>query len=236
MPVRITADRAPSWVAARLPASGGTRWIGIDGFGASGKSTLAAAIARAIPGSVVIAIDDFARPGLIGWDRARFAAQVIEPLQQGRAADYQQWDWASDTPARWVRVPAGRPVIVEGVSSTDTRVGLEFDLALWVEASAELRWRRILERDDPALLEVWRTDWIPNEQAYAAAQRPWLRVNALVTAPGDASTEEGPDVDPVRPARPARRSGWPTASSPRRPGRGRDGSSHRCRPGSPGPR
>ncbi len=190
MPVSIAADQAPDWVAARLRGRTGTRWVGIDGFGASGKSTLATAIARRVPRAVVVAVDDFARPGLVGWDRDRFVAQVVTPLVGGHDADYQRWDFDRDAPLGWVRVPAGVPVIVEGVSSTDTRVGLDFDLTLWVEAPAELRWRRILARDDPALLEVWRTDWIPNEQAYAATQQPWLRVDALVATTADA--------DPVR--------------------------------------
>ena len=50
----------------------GTRWVGIDGFGASGKTTLAARVAAALPGAVVIHDDDFARPELPGWDRDRF--------------------------------------------------------------------------------------------------------------------------------------------------------------------
>ena len=74
----------------------------------------------------------------------------------------------------------GRPVIVEGVSSTDVRVPVPWDLTLWVEASPEVRWQRILDRNEPELLERWRTDWLPNEETYAAEQRPRERVDAIV--------------------------------------------------------
>ena len=47
--------------------------------------------------------------------------------------------------------------------------------------AGRVRRRRILARDgDAALLERWRTDWLPSEQSYAAAQRPWLRVEVIV--------------------------------------------------------
>ena len=48
----------------------GTSWVGVDGKGASGKTTLAAQIAAALPGSVIVHIDDFARPD-VQWLGAR---------------------------------------------------------------------------------------------------------------------------------------------------------------------
>ena len=86
-------------------------------------------------------------------------------------------------PLDWREVPPGVPVIVEGVSSTDVRVPVPWDLTLWVEAAPEVRWQRILDRNEPELLERWRTDWLPNEEAYAAEQRPWDRVDAIVREP-----------------------------------------------------
>ncbi|HEX3198394.1 MAG TPA: hypothetical protein VHR39_12675, partial [Propionibacteriaceae bacterium] len=49
-------------VVTALDGRHGTRWVGVDGKGATGKTTLAARIAAALPGSVVVHIDDFARP------------------------------------------------------------------------------------------------------------------------------------------------------------------------------
>ena len=175
-----------------------TRWIGIDGMGASGKTTLAARIAAALPGAVVVHNDDFARPGLIGWDRDRFVAQVLEPLLAGRPGRYQRWDFASDTGAEWHDVPAGVPVIVEGVSATDDRLPVPWDVTLWVEVPAAVRQARIAQRDGAALREQWLTDWWPNEEAYVAAQRPQDRVD-LVYVPssgGSSISSRTGSVDP----------------------------------------
>ena len=176
---QIARSDVPSWVRNRLAGTAGTRWVGVDGFGAAGKSTLAASIAETVGGGVV-AIDDFGRAGVRGWDRELFTRQVLEPLLAGRPARYRAWDLVAEAALDWREVPAGVPVIVEGVSSTDVRVPVPWDLTLWVEAAPEVRWQRILDRNEPDLLERWRTDWLPNEDAYAAEQRPWDRVDAIV--------------------------------------------------------
>ena len=180
MAAQIPPAEAPEWVAAQLAGLGGTRWIGIDGFGAAGKTTVAAAIAARVPGSVVVHVDDFGRVGVRGWDRDLFVDQVLDPLLAGRPGRYQTWDLVADCPLEWVEVPAGRPVVVEGVSATDERVPVPWDLTLWVATPAALRRRRILAREEPELLERWRDDWIPSERAYGAEQRPWVRVDAIV--------------------------------------------------------
>ena len=180
MPETIARSAAPGLVRDRLSGRSGTRWVGIDGFGAAGKSTLAREIAAELPGSVVIAVDDFGRAGIRGWDRELFTAQVLQPLLAGRPGRYQRWDLSTDTGTDWVEVPAGGPVIIEGVSATDERVAVPWDVTLWLDVPADVRWQRILERD-PDRLDRWRTDWLPSEQAYAAAQHPMARVNFVVS-------------------------------------------------------
>jgi cytidylate kinase len=178
---RLSPDAVPAWVRQRLAGRAGTRWIGVDGFGAVGKSTLARRIAAELPGARVITVDDFARAGMRGWDRELFGAQVLEPLLAGRPARYQRWDLVTDSGLDWVEVPSEVPVVVEGVSATDHRVPVPWDVTMWLAAPAAVRRRRILARDgDPTLLRRWQTDWLPSEQAYAAAQRPWLRADLIV--------------------------------------------------------
>jgi uridine kinase len=182
VPEQLRLDEAPAWVAARLRGRTGTRWVGVDGLGAAGKSTLARRIAAALPGARIIAVDDFGRAGVRGWDRALFVASVLEPLRAGRPARYQRWDLVADVGRDWVEVAPGGPIVVEGVSATDDRVSVPWDVTLWLDVPAAVRSERIARRDpDPALQELWRTDWWPSEQAYAAAQQPWARVDAVVT-------------------------------------------------------
>jgi len=182
---RITPDEAPGWVHTRLAGLPGTRWVGVDGFGAAGKTTLAGRIAAALPGAVVVGVDDFARGDRPDWDRALFVATVLKPLLAGRAARYQRWDLLTDAARDWVEVPPGRPLVVEGVSATDVRVSVPWDVVLWVEVPAEVRRARIAARDDPALQVRWRREWWPSEEAYGAAQQPWRRADAVVAAVPD---------------------------------------------------
>ena len=182
MTLRLGPDEVPAWVRGRIAGRAGTRWIGVDGFGAAGKSTLARRIAAELPRAQIVEVDDFARAGVRGWDRDLFTTQVLEPLQAGHPGRYQRWDLAAEAGLDWIEVPSGVPVIVEGVSATDERVPVPWDTTIWVATSARVRRRRILSRDDdPALLERWRTDWLPSEQAYATAQRPWSRADLIVT-------------------------------------------------------
>ena len=185
MPVLVPAADLPGLVAARLRGRTGTSWVGVDGFGAAGKTTLAADLARALPGAVVVHVDDFARPSVQGWERDRFVAQVLAPLVAGRAARYQRWDWDADTGAEWHEVPPGVPVVVEGVSSTDTRLDVPWDVQVWVEAGRDVRLARALERDGESMIEQWLHDWMPSEERYADAQRPRERADFEVrTDPG----------------------------------------------------
>jgi len=180
--VRIRADEVPAFVHGRLAGLGGTRWVGIDGKGASGKTTLATAVVAALPGAVVVHVDDFARPSVETWERDRFVEQVLTPLSQGRPARYERWDWGTDASAGWSEVPVGVPVVVEGVSSTDERLGVPWDVTLWVDVPAEVRLTRALARDGEAMREQWVERWMPAEDAYEAAQRPQDRVDAVVVA------------------------------------------------------
>lgn len=184
MPVTVEAAVLPGLVGERLRGRSGTHWVGVDGFGAAGKTTLAAALVAALPGAVVVHVDDFARPDLTGWERDRFVGQVLRPLLAGRPAHYQRWDFDTDTGAEWHDVPAGVPVVVEGVSSTDDRLGVPWDVTVWVEAGREVRLARALARDGEAMRERWLTDWMPSEERWAEAQRPFDRVDFRVRTDG----------------------------------------------------
>lgn len=176
----ITPDQAPGWVFARLTGRPGTRWVGVDGFGAAGKTTLARRIAAALPGSSLVGVDDFARAGRPDWDRELFAETVLRPLLAGRAGRYQRWDLRTETGGDWVEVLPGAPVVLEGVSATDVRVPVPWDAVLWVDVSEDVRRARIAARDDPVLIRRWEQEWWPCEQAYAASQSPWARADVVV--------------------------------------------------------
>jgi uridine kinase len=166
-------------VVAALDGRQGTRWVGVDGKGATGKTTLAARIAVALPGSVVVHIDDFARPDVQGWERDRFVRQVLQPLLAGRPGRYQRWNFDRDVGAEWHTVPVAVPVVVEGVSATDERLGVPWDFTIWVEVPYQVRLARALDRDGPERMDRWLNDWMPSEDAYEQEQRPQDRVDLV---------------------------------------------------------
>lgn len=157
-----------------------TVFVGIDGFGAAGKSTLAAAVASVIARAVVLHVDDFARPTVSEWEWNRFREQVTLPLLGGTPAHYLVWDWSHDAPGDWLTIEPGRIVIVEGVSSTRSEAGVEWDLTVWVEAPQQTRLDRARERDGAAMMPRWLEDWMPLEQAYARREDPRGRSDLIV--------------------------------------------------------
>lgn len=179
MAATLSPAEVPVWVSERLRGRTGVRWVGVDGFGAAGKSTLAERIAAALPGGVVVHLDDFARAGLRGWAREEFVVQVLEPLRRGEPGRYRTWDFVTDAPSGWVEVAPGVPVVVEGVSALDVQVPVPWDVTVWIDVPAAVRYRRIVARD-PERLDRWRKDWWPSERAYARSQQPWRRADVIV--------------------------------------------------------
>lgn len=159
----------------------GTVLVAIDGAGGSGKSSLAASIAQQIDNAYVICLDDFARPAVPGWDQERFRRQVLDLLLAGQDACYQRWDWPTDSGAEWHRIPGNSTVIVEGVSSMGTELGDPWDLTIWVETPRPLRLARGVARDGEAMRSQWTDVWMPEEDAYIAAQHPEKRAALVVT-------------------------------------------------------
>lgn len=184
-----TVTRVVAAIAARRSAAvGGPVVVAIDGPGGAGKSTLAAAVALRT-GGIVVEGDDFYSPALarrgpaerdrmsdaeavdavIDWRRLR--REVLEPLRQGRDATYRPYDWAAHDGrlAAATTVPAGDPVIVEGVYSARPELADLLDLTVHLAVAPAVRSARLAERADPA---DWAAFWERAEQHYFARVRP----------------------------------------------------------------
>jgi uridine kinase len=182
MPRRVSQAEALAEIAA-LPRDR-TVLVGIDGYGGAGKTSFAAAAAEAVPGSVVVHVDDFAGPHVPEWDWDRLRAQVLLPLLDGRPGHYQRWEWNRDVGLEWHDVPVGRLVLIEGVSSTRAEVDAPWDLTVWVDTPLAARLDRAFERDGPTMMWHWLEVWIPAEEAYVAREGPLSRVDLIISGVG----------------------------------------------------
>jgi uridine kinase len=162
----------------------GVRIVGVDGPSGSGKSTLARPLAAQLDAPVV-EVDDFVSwVDLSGW-WPRFEDQVLAPLLAGEDAVFQRRDWAGDEfgtgLGEWRTVPWAPVVVIEGVTCTRAAAADRLASRVWVEAPAEERLRRGLERDghDAAHRARWRT-WMQEEDAFFPADGTRARADFIV--------------------------------------------------------
>lgn len=160
----------------------GRAFVGVDGPGASGKSTLADLIRERIPGAVVVHVDDFffpsnvrnSRAGQTGalFDLPRLKREVLLPVSVGKTSMYQRYDWDSDTLSEDVAVPAGAPVIVEGVYSLSRQLRPYYSYRIYCRASHDLRLERGVRRDGEPMRTTWTDEWMPQEARYEDSEDP----------------------------------------------------------------
>lgn len=166
MPIRELAAR----VRATPPSCGPVRIIAVDGGAGAGKSTLAAQLAAAVPGSAVLHLDDL----LEDWGgqftyQARLHEQILLPLSHGRAARYRQYDWVNRRFAPAVELPVPETLIVEGVSAI-WGVGTWLGLGVFLSLDRAARLARWIERDGPVQPE-WLA-WLDAEDRFFAEHPP----------------------------------------------------------------
>ena len=164
--------------------------VAIDGRGGAGKTSLAHFLASHLRSAAVVHTDDFARPGVPGWEWHRFRRQVIDPLLRGEAGRYQRYDWDADRLAEWHDVPPKGVVIVEGVSSTRRELDVPWDLIVWVETPKEIRLARGIARDGEGMRGQWEDVWEPEEDRYVQEQQPDSRADIIVRGSSDDAPHE----------------------------------------------
>lgn len=167
----------------RPPTLGSGRLICIDGPGGSGKTTLAAAIAELHRGACVVHMDDL----YDGWsglhDVGTQLNSILAPLTRDEAGSYRRYDWDARRYAETVEVSPGPLLVLEGVASAVRSHAHLATVTVWVSAPAELRLRRGLERDGPALRDQWHR-WMRDEDLLFAREGVEERADVLVDGTG----------------------------------------------------
>lgn len=148
------------------PRCGSTLLVCVDGPSGAGKTEFAAALAAVLGDPPVVHMDEL----YPGWDGlaagvARLHAEVVVPLTAGRSAGYRRWDWARDTDGERRELGTPSRLVVEGVGA-----GTAPGMLIWLDAPAEVRYRRAMTRDGAAYAPYWAR-WAAQEQAHFAADR-----------------------------------------------------------------
>ena len=150
--------------------------IAIDGGAASGKTTLAGALAKRFGGAVVHMDDFFLRPEQRtekrlseaggNLDRERFLLEVVPHLREAEGFSYQRFDCSEMALGERVSVPKTRLLIVEGSYSHHPAFGEVYDLKIFLHIPEEMRKSRILARNGAEKYAMFVSRWIPLENRY----------------------------------------------------------------------
>ena len=167
-------------LAFEEPATLGTgRLICLDGPAGSGKSTLADALAALDPLARVVHMDDL-YPGWDGLPRVEEQlADLLRPLAAARAGTYRRFDWLAGEFAETVTVGPAPLLVLEGVGSGAATYAELCTLLVWVEAPAELRMKRGLDRDGDAFAAQWE-QWARDEEVLFAREQTRERADVAV--------------------------------------------------------
>ena len=160
----------------------GRAFVAIDGMAASGKTTLANALAERFENCAIVHMDDFTipfedrAPGYFdaqfsNADVIRFEREVLAPLASGKAACYRPYI-CHPAPGflEPVTIPADtRVVIVEGAYCLHPRLFDHYDLRVLSLIDPAAQRARILARNGEAQLERFLSLWIPMENRHIEA-------------------------------------------------------------------
>ena len=176
---------------SELLAEKGRLIVGIDGPCASGKTTLAKAIAEKFGCDVIHADDFFLRPEQrcperleeVGGnlDRERLWDEVLSPLIRWDEFSYRPYLCSTGELGDPVFVPQKDLYVIEGSYCQHPAFGKAmYGLRVFVDISPEKQLERLKERN-PEKLERFVNEWIPMEnryfETYCIRQRADLIVN-----------------------------------------------------------
>ncbi len=178
-------DRAESLIRRGYAEAGKHPFlVALDGRCAAGKTTLAASLAERLAdiGCTVLHMDDFflrpeqrtperlSTPGE-NIDHERFLAEVLQPMCAGKPMVYRPFSCRTQTVGEAARLTVHPIVLVEGSYACHPALRAFYDLRLFLSVDPATQMARIRERN-PATAEIFRTRWIPLEEAYIGAHNP----------------------------------------------------------------
>ena len=152
--------------------------VALDGRCGSGKTTLAAQLARQFPQSITVHTDDFylsPASRVANWeqipcanmDLERLRAQVLTPARAGQAIPYRAYSCRAGAYLPEQCFAPQPLVIVEGSYSHHPALADCYDLRVFVTCSKAEQTRRLQAREG-ARYPAFAQRWIPLEEGYFA--------------------------------------------------------------------
>ena len=150
--------------------------VAIDGPCASGKTTLALALAGAF-GAGVVHTDDFVIPHWMktpdrlqipggNLEDERLIGEVLEPWKKGESGIYRRYDCHDGRYVPAGQIPGGDVFILEGSYALLPSVRRYADVPLFVTAPLDVREERLKKRESQGSFKRFMDLWIPLENAY----------------------------------------------------------------------
>ena len=162
--------------------------VAIDGRSSSGKTTLAARVARVVPATTVVHTDD------IAWWHSRFgwadlAEHVLETVRAGEALYFRPPAWIERDREGAIVVPGGIQLLVlEGVGASRDELAHLLDARIWVQTDqAEIDRRNKARGADDG--------WLEEELPWVAVHRPWEHADLVIA--GSPMLSHNPQIEVV---------------------------------------
>lgn len=161
---------------------GSGRLICIDGPAGSGKTTLALEVAG-VCGAPVVRMDDL----YPGWDGLLEVEPevlgLLGPLGDGLPGTYRRFDWVAGEYRETHLVDPAPLLVLEGVGSGNRAWQGRITTLVWVEAPADVRLARGLERDGAEQRAHW-LQWMQDEERLFDREQTRARADLVFeTAP-----------------------------------------------------
>lgn len=129
--------------------------------------------------------------GVFSWD-GLLISDVLPALRTGRALQYRPPAWISRRREGAISVENNRNfVIIEGVGSSQESVRPELDVIIWVETPQSVRESRDAARVAAGEISASSyANWMAEENAYMAAERPWEHADLIVDGGGSLAHDQ----------------------------------------------
>lgn len=182
MPQNMTQQSLTALLAAAL-AQKPTKplVLALDGRCGSGKTTLADALARQFPASIVLRTDDFYLPPAqrsCGWEKApcanmdlaRLRDEAVRPAYAGQPVLYRAYSCRAGAYQPVQELAAQPLVILEGSYSHHPLLAGYETLRVFITCTKEEQARRLQEREGERYAD-FAARWVPLEEGYFAQYR-----------------------------------------------------------------